>query len=64
MYRIGTLFLIRTFNEDGLFDGNLDRFKDHHVSLDELSGLLTRLEQSNILDTFPESHPTDSENEE
>jgi hypothetical protein len=46
-------------------NGNLDRLKDYlpHDSLDELSDLLTPLEQSNILDTIPESHPTDTENE-
>jgi hypothetical protein len=54
-----------TFNEDELFDGNLDRLKHDllHVSLDELSYLLTRLDQSSTSDTLPESHPTDSENE-
>jgi hypothetical protein len=39
------------FNEDEPFDGNLDRLKDDlpHDSPDELSDLLTSLEQSNIL---------------
>jgi hypothetical protein len=47
------------------FDGNLDHLKDDllHVRLDELSGLLTRLEQSNTPDTLPESNPTDFEND-
>jgi hypothetical protein len=53
------------FNEDETFDGNLDHLKDDllHVSLDELSDLLTRLEQSNAPDTLPEGNPTDFEND-
>jgi hypothetical protein len=50
-----------TFNEDELFDGNLDHLRDDlcHVKLDELSDLLTRLDQSNTRYTFL----TDSDNE-
>jgi hypothetical protein len=53
------------FNEDELFDGNLDHLKDDllHVNLDELSDLLTRLDKSNTPETVPENHPTDFENE-
>jgi hypothetical protein len=68
VYRIWNPVLNKTarirdvaFNEDELFDGNLDHLRDDlcHVKLDELSDLLTRLVQSKT----PETLLTDSDNE-